>query len=129
VFIPEVIKDLCNGIIAGVPEQLYYTNPINMLEKYSDRNIELAQKHASLTWEDRSFTLMHANTINNLTAANGFNDATGDLTDSGKELVLKRMHSNFLGHHLLESLTDSACQAIKQQSSLYTWISASQTDE
>jgi hypothetical protein len=31
------------------------------------------------------------------------------------------MHSKFLGHHILELLTDSACQAIKQQSLLYTW--------
>jgi hypothetical protein len=105
VFIPEVIADLCNGIV-GVPEQLYYTNPINMLEKYSDGNIELARKHASLTWGGHSFTLMHANTIDNLTAANGFIDATGDLTDSGKELVLQRMLSKFLCHHLLKLLTD-----------------------
>jgi hypothetical protein len=128
VVIPEFIADLCNGIV-GAPEQHYYMNPINMLEKYSDGNIELAQKHASLTWGDHSFTLMHTNTINNLTAANGFIDATGDLTDLGKELVLKRMHSKFLGRHLLELLTDLARQAIEQQTSLYTWISASQTDE
>jgi hypothetical protein len=32
---------------------------------------------------------MPVNTIDNLTAANGFIDATGDLTDSGKELVLE----------------------------------------
>jgi hypothetical protein len=112
-FIPEVIADLHNGIV-GVPKQLYYANPINMLEKYSDGNIELSQKHASLTWGDCSFTFMHANTINNLTAANGFMDATGKLTDSGKELILKRMQSKFLGHHLLELLTDSAHQAIEQ---------------
>ncbi len=100
-----------------------------MLEKYSDGNVELAQKHASLTWGDCSFTLMHVNTIDDLTAANGFFDATGDLTNSGKELILEQMHSKFLSHHLLELLTDSACQAIKQQSSLYTWISTSQTNE
>jgi hypothetical protein len=39
------------------------------------------------------------------------------------------MHSKFLGHHLFELLTDSAHQAIEQQSSLYTWISASETNE
>ncbi len=39
------------------------------------------------------------------------------------------MHSKFLGRHLHELLTDSACQAIEQQGSLYIWISASQTDE
>ena len=27
-----------------------YSNPINMLERYSDDNVTLAQKHASLTW-------------------------------------------------------------------------------
>jgi hypothetical protein len=123
VFIPEVIADLCN------PEQFYYMNPINMLEKYSNENIDLAQKHASLSWGDCSFTLMHTNTIDNLTAANGFINVTGELTDSEKELILKRMHSKFLGHHLLDLLTDMARQAIKQQSSLYTWISASQTNE
>jgi hypothetical protein len=128
VFIPEVIADPCNGIIS-IPEHLYYTDPGNMLEKYSDGNVELAQKHASLTWGDCSFTLMHVNTIDDLTAANGFFDATGDLTNSGKELILEQMHSKFLSHHLLELLTDSACQAIKQQSSLYTWISTSQTNE
>jgi hypothetical protein len=72
---------------------------------------------------------MHANTIDDLTAANGFINATGDLSNSGKELVLRRMHSKFLGYHLLELLTDSARQAIEQQSSLYTWISASETNK
>jgi hypothetical protein len=61
---------------------------------------------------------MLTNTIDNLTAANDFIDATGNLTDSGKELVLKRMHSKILSHHLLKLLTDSAHQAIEQQSSL-----------
>jgi hypothetical protein len=128
VLIQEVIADPCNGII-GVPEQFYYMDPINMLEMYSNGNIELAQKHVSPTWGDCSFTLMHANMIDDLTAANGFIDATGDLTDSGKELVLKRMHYKFLCYHLLELLTDLARQAIEQQSSLYTWISTSETDE
>jgi hypothetical protein len=39
------------------------------------------------------------------------------------------MHSKFLGHHLLKLLTDSACQAIEQQSSIYTWISQSGNEE
>jgi hypothetical protein len=43
------------------------------------------------------------------------------LTNEGKDLVLEQMHSKFLGHHLLELLIDSACQAIKQKSHLYTW--------
>jgi hypothetical protein len=35
------------------------------------------------------------------------------------------MHSKFLGHQLLELLTDSARQAIEQQSKLYTWANLS----
>jgi hypothetical protein len=48
-------------------------------------------------------------------------DDMGALTNEGKDLVLERMHSKFLGHHILEILTYSARQAIEQQSSVYTW--------
>jgi len=100
-----------------------YSVPINMLERYSDDNVKLALKHASLTWGDRSFTIMAANTIGDLNQANGFLNVGGALTDEGKDLVLERMHSKFLAHQLLELLTDSARQAIEQQSALYTWTS------
>ncbi len=126
-FIPEVLADACNNIVA-VLEQLYYKNLINMLEKYPNSNIELVQKHASLTWGDCSFTLQ-PNTIAKLTKANGFIAANGNLTEEGKELVLEQMHSKFLGCHLLELLTDSAHQAIEQQSSIYSWISQSENKE
>jgi hypothetical protein len=49
-----------------------YSDPINMLERYLDDNVNLARKHASLTWGDRSFTIMATNTIEDLTAANAF---------------------------------------------------------
>ena len=39
------------------------------------------------------------------------------------------MHSKFLSHQLLELLTDSACQAIEQQSVLYTWTTANRHEE
>jgi hypothetical protein len=94
---------------------------INMIERYSDDNVGLAKKYTSLTWGDRSFMVMPTNTITELTNANGFLDATRDLTNASKELVLEQMHSKFLGHHLLELLIDSAHQVIKQNSDLYTW--------
>jgi hypothetical protein len=49
--------------VVGVPEEICFTNNINMLEHYLDSNIELARKHASLTWVDQSFTIMTSNTI------------------------------------------------------------------
>jgi hypothetical protein len=73
-----------------------------------DYNVKLAKKNASHTWRDSSFMVMPMNTITELTHANGFLDATEDLTNSGKKLVLEQMHSKFLGHHLLELLSNSA---------------------
>jgi hypothetical protein len=85
-----------------------------MIERYLDDNVKLAKKYASLTWGDCSFIVLPMNTITKLTQANGCMDATGDLTNASKELVLERMHSKFLGHHLLELLSNSARQAIKK---------------
>jgi hypothetical protein len=118
-----LIKVVNTVRIVDAAGDIEYSVPINMLERYSDDNVTLARQHASLTWGDRSFTVMATNTIAALTAANGFLDAAGALTDDGKELVLERMHSKFLAHHILELLTDSGRQAIEQQSALFTWSS------
>ena len=106
-----------------------FSIPINMLERYSDDNVNLAQNHALYTWGDCSFTIMATNTIAELTAANGFLTGASALNDQGKELVLERMHSKFLAHQLLKLLTDFACQAIKQQSALYTWTTANRHEK
>ena len=119
-YLIKVINTVCTVDAVG---DVTYSVPINMLERYSDDNVTLARQHASLTWGDRSFTVMATNTIGDLTPANGFLTAGGALTDDGKELVLERMHSKFLVHHILELLTESGRQAIEQQSALYTWTS------
>ncbi len=33
------------------------------------------------------------------------------------------MHSKFLGHQIMELLTDSDCQGIEQHSDFYMWVS------
>ena len=63
--------------------------PINMIERYTDDNVELARQHASYTWGDCSFTVMPINTMFELTLANGFLDASRYLTNTGKDLVLE----------------------------------------
>ncbi len=88
--IPEIVEDLAAvPPINGVPEEILYTENINMLEHYSDERIVLALKHASLTWGDRSFTIMASNTIEPLTVANGGLVRVETLTEEGKELVLE----------------------------------------
>jgi len=121
--IPEIVEDLATiPPVVGVPEEILYTENINMLEHYSDENIVLAHKHASLTWGDRSFTIMASNTIKPLTIANGGRVRGGILTEEGKELVLERMHSKILGHQVMELLAPTARQVIEQHTHLFTWI-------
>ncbi len=72
---------------------------------------------------------MATNTVEDLTAANGVLTSGGALNAEGKKLVLEWMHSKFLAHQLLELLTDTALQAIEQQSSLYTWVTANRHEE
>jgi len=106
--------------VVGVPEEIHYTNSIIILEHCLDEHIVLARKHASLTWGDRSFTIMASSTIEPLTVANGGLVRARTLSDEGKELILERMHSKFLGHQIMELLTPSARQAIEQHANLFT---------
>ncbi len=115
--------------VFDAPEEICFTNNINMLEHYSDSSIDLARKHASLTLRNQSFTIMALNTIEALTVANGSLVCAGALVEAGKDLVLKKMHSKFLGHQIMELLTDSAHQAIEQHSDFYTWVSQSRRKE
>jgi hypothetical protein len=122
--IPEIIADeTVIHPIVGVPEEIRFIGNINMLKHYSDENIVLARKHATLTWGDRSFTIMASNVIKPLNVANGGLARAGALTEEGKQLVLERMHSKFFIHQLMELLAPSARQAIEQHANLYTWIS------
>ncbi len=50
---PEIVADdTAVPPIAGIPEEISYTERINILEHYSDKKIVLACKYASLTWGD-----------------------------------------------------------------------------
>jgi hypothetical protein len=100
-----------------------------MLEHYSDEDIVLARKHAALTWGDRLFMIMALNTIEPLTVENGGLAHASALSEDGKERVLERMHSKFLGHQLMELLAPTARQAIEQHAHLYTWISQNGHEE
>jgi hypothetical protein len=57
---------------------------------------------------------MALNIVEPLTVVNGCLACAGVLSDKGKELILEQMHSKFLGHQIMELLSVSACQAIKQ---------------
>jgi hypothetical protein len=69
--IPGIIADAAAvPPVVGAPEEIHFTNNINMLKHYLDSNIKLACKHASLTWDNQSFTIMASNTTEALNVAN-----------------------------------------------------------
>jgi hypothetical protein len=105
------------------------SNPIKIIDVYDDKILELAQKHASLTWGDESFTNQSPKSISDLTKANGHLTDTGDLTQDGKVLIQGHMHCKILAYQILAMLTDGARQVIKRQAEEYTWKDLSGLDE
>jgi hypothetical protein len=91
------------------------------MEVYSDKLLEISQKHASLMWGFRSFTNQTPQVICELTQADGELTATGQLTTVGKEVIQKRLHSKILAFQILAMLLDDACKVIERQSEKYTW--------
>ncbi len=88
------------------------------MEVYSDKLLEISQKHASLTWGFGSFTNQSPQVICALTQAYGELTATGKLTPVGKEVIQKRLHSKtkILAFQILAMLSDDACKVIEHQS-------------
>ena len=107
--------------VAAIPASVSFLNHIKVLDVYSDKLLDVAQKNASLIWGNQSFTDQHPKAIEPLTQANGELTARGGLTTSGKKIVQQRILSKILAHQTLALLTDEARQVIEQQSDLYTW--------
>ena len=129
--IPPVLADPVVGILAvpEVPMLITYTNWINILEVYSDKLLEIAQKHASLTWGFGTFTSQTPWVIHKLTQANGELTATGQFTADGKEVIQERLQAKIIAYQLLSMLSDDARKAIERQSEKYTWKDSTGLDE
>ena len=121
--VPAIIADLTTGVlaVAEIPESISFSNQIKVLDVYSDKLLDIAQKMASVIWGDQSFTDQNPKAIEELTQANGELTARGALTATGKKIIQQRILSKILAHQTLALLTDEARQVIEQQADLYTW--------
>jgi hypothetical protein len=121
--IPPVIANPDAGILAApeVPMSITYTNEIKILEVYSDKLLEIAQKHASLTWGFETFTTQNPRVIHDLTQANGELTVTGRITAEGKKVIQERLQAKIFAYQLLSMLSDDARKVIERQSKEYTW--------
>ena len=123
--VPAVVADATAvpPILAvdAIPESVVLSNPIKVLDLYSDKLLEIAQRNASLIWGDDSFTEQYPKEIRQLTATNGYLTARGAITSAGKKIIQQRILSKILAYQTLELLTDEARQVIEQQADVYTW--------
>jgi hypothetical protein len=126
-----VVADMAAGILAApvVPILITYTNEIKIMEVYSDKLLEIAQKHGSLTWGFETFTTQTPQVIHELTQANGELTGTDRLTIAGKEVIQKRLHSKIFAYQILSMLSGDACKVIERQSKEYTWTDSTGLDK
>ncbi len=69
--------------VPAIPEDIIYYNEIKLLEVYSDKLLEITQKHASLTLGDQSFTNQNPKVIQELTQGDSHLTPAGRLTVIG----------------------------------------------
>jgi hypothetical protein len=115
--------------VAPNPDIITYSNPIKIMDDYDDKLLELAQKHALLTWGNKSFTNQSPKVISNLNATGGHLTTAGCLTQTRKYLIQGRLHSKILAHQILSMLTEDARQVIEHQLYEYTWSDLARLDE
>ncbi len=115
--------------VVGVPQSITYLNSIKVLEVYSDKLLDIAQKSASLIWGNQSFTDQNPIEIFEPTAVNGNLTNAGCLNTSGKKVIQQRILSKILVHQTLAMLTNEACQVIEWQSDLFTWKDPTGTED
>ncbi len=91
------------------------------MEVYSDKLLEITQKHALLTWGDQSFTSQNPKVIQELTLGDGHLAVAGRLTVIGKAIIQEKIHFKILAHQAMAMLSDKAGQVIERQSKLFVW--------
>ncbi len=119
--VPPVLAVAAIPAIAAILQSIVYSNPIKVLDIYSDKLLDIAQRNASLIWGNESFTNQNPKEIEELTAANGNLTTGGRINPAVKKIVQQRILSKVLAHQTLALLTKEVRQVIEQQSDLYTW--------
>ena len=71
---------------AAIPASVAYLNPIKVLDVYSDKHLDIAQRNPSVIWGNESFTNQNPKEIQQLTAANGYLTTAGCINPAGKKV-------------------------------------------
>ena len=102
-------------------ETVEYHQHIKMLEHFSEANVKLAQKNATVLWGDGSWEEDAPKVIRNLNV--GTEVVAGAITTTGKNVLRDRMHSKILARQVVELLDEDARRSIMLEAAKYTWTS------
>jgi hypothetical protein len=118
------------GVNPGDAATITNGDCINLLETFSDTNIDAARKHATVIWGDGSFTTTGPMTIRQLELAKGevSNHSPPRLTPAGKVVLRDRLHSKILAYQVMAILDDDGQRTLDLEKDLYTWKSADGRD-
>ena len=123
-------KTVVPGVNPGDAATITYGDRINLLENFSDTNIDATRKHATVIWGDASFTTTGPMVIHQLGVAEGelTNHNLPRLTPAGKDIIRDRLHSKILAYQLMAIQDDNGQRTLDLEKDLYTWKSADGCD-
>ena len=106
----------------GDAATITYGDHINLLENFSNTNIDATRKHATVIWGDASFTMTGPMVIHQLGVAEGelTNHNPPRLTPAGKDIIRDRLHSKILAYQLMAILDDNGQRTLDLEKDLHT---------
>ena len=123
-------KSVVPGVNPGDPATITYGNCINLVENFSDTNIDAARKYATVIWGDGSFTMTGPMNIGQLELAKGevTNHVPLRLTPACKAVLRDLLHSKILAYQSMAILDKDGQRTLDLEKDLYTWKSADGRD-
>ena len=99
---------------------------MNLMEIFSDENIDHARRMATVTWGNRYFLADGPMTIEDFSVNNGTitNHAPPRYTASGRQLLRDRMHSKIMSHQVMRLFNDKGQRTLEIEKEIVTWTSA-----
>jgi hypothetical protein len=126
----QLLERLLLVFVPPAAATITFSNSIKILDIYHDKLLQLAQKHASITWGDDSLTLQSPKVISEITQADGQLTAVSQLTQKSKEPHSKMLAFKNNGKsNSFHVLFDDAHQVIEGQLDKYSSTDLAGLDE
>ena len=111
---------------AGDPDVITYGGRVNLLESFSDENVDHARKMATVTWGDSSFVSDGPMTIDPFSVASGTitNHVPPRYTPEGKLLFRDRLQSKICAFQVMQLFDEEGQRTLEIEKDLFTWTSA-----